>query len=149
MEKKYIIILSGVSDAGKSSTLKKVAEALGLQKEGRGVSDVHASGELEGGVVVTCDTDGDDNETVKDNVKNGIEMGASIILTAIHPGSRMASKLRNGYPGYEVIEIGKLKVGDKKKNENISNLLAPIWEKVNCDYMDVIIKLVNELIKNG
>ena len=149
MEKKYIIILSGVSDAGKSSTLKKVAEALGLQKEGRGVSDVHAFGELDGEVVVTCGTDGDDNETVEDNVKNGIEKGASIILIAIHPGSRMASKLRNGYPGYEVIEIGKLKVGDKKKNENISDILAPIWEKVNCDYMDVIIKLVNELIKNG
>lgn len=142
-------MLSGVSDAGKSSTLKKVAEALGLQNEGRGTSDVHTSGELEGGVKVSCDSDGDDNETVEGNIKKGIEKGASIILTAIHPESRIASKLRKGYPGYEVIEIPKLKVGDKKKNGNIPDLLAPIWEKVNCDYKDAIIMLIKELIKNG
>ena len=121
MKGKYIIALCGEDHTGKTETIQNLILRLGLERVPRKWKDWIAHGTYKD-ITISAHCGGDSIKKVINEVMEITKNDVQIIITAIHPKEQNIIDLKTQFPDYEIIEVGKYKLGDIDKNSGAVGL---------------------------
>lgn len=164
MKGKYILLISGASHAGKTSTLRKLIQRLGLTPLNARSKEWYAIGTCaddcgEEEQVCVC-TKGDpirkdDKKKNKDSVKNFVDKAVQQDIRIIIVASRTSGYTVDRWDEYKAMGYMILKMNKHRLEEDCPNgtapsrLLAKVWNILNDKYVDEIEMIVKSLIQFG